>query len=646
MKRAYRLQDAIQNPMVEYLFLNHQGLKEIPKAIFKLKNLRKLDLGHNQIKQLSDELIFLQNLEDLILSHNQISHFPEGIRLASLKKLDISHNRLEFCPDLHAPSLIELNLANNQLEDIPIIPSLKKLDASSNLLKKLPNTVQRLKALTDLNLKNNPITRLPKNIGTWQKLEKLEMGNNRLSKVPEGIGELKNLRILRLNKNRLKNLPKSIGQCKMLRILELDFNKIAHLPPSLGQLQWLAYLSIRKNKLERLATTVTDCTQLKELDVSQNQLKNLPKNSVSWNNLFRLNLTDNQFKTLPILPKSLSQLLLNRNRFEQFPKTILALNRLQVLELSSNTISSLPPQIVQLQQLKAFNLTNNPIVATGEYLLQLPNLETLYGVFDKVQKRYFKQIRDYGMQQKLQVGERFTLFQLLQNPEQSAQPSLKLIFHLLNLGSATATRIGRSFLFQEQSLQLPKQTHITVLGQLHVPMTRLRQQLEELEISISRKTKEGQALSVLVGQNPKNFQSFLSEEVHFFSEQTLYRFIQKNTNAYLLNNPEEETIERIVQMLLHADERNVQMGLELIKNGGVHRSFITPLAVVYFKHANAKIRKECWNLLYLNLEDDIIALLQYPKRFWERSQQKKKQYLKQLARTGKFDLKFLEKALG
>ena len=70
--------------------LNFIFKEEIPKEIFKLINLKELNLGFGQIKALPKELGNLVNLERLTLTNNQIIKIPKEIKkLPNLKILEI-----------------------------------------------------------------------------------------------------------------------------------------------------------------------------------------------------------------------------------------------------------------------------------------------------------------------------------------------------------------------------------------------------------------------------------------------------------------------------------------------------------------------------------------------------------------------------
>eukprot|EP00898_Chlorokybus_atmophyticus_P000897 jgi/Chlat1/1808/Chrsp135S02139 len=133
------------------------ALEGLPPDIAKLKNLQRLSLSKNSLADAGmnwPHLCSLLRLRELLLEFNKLSAVPADIgRLAQMRRLSLAHNQLETLPraisDLRA--LERLDVAHNR----------HALDASSNRLNELPDSLSRLDKLQSLLLDNNNLTSLP-----------------------------------------------------------------------------------------------------------------------------------------------------------------------------------------------------------------------------------------------------------------------------------------------------------------------------------------------------------------------------------------------------------------------------------------------------------------------------------------------------
>ena len=152
-------------------------------------------------------------------------------------------------------ALDTLDLHGLRLTELPPLPSellsLRRLDLSGNRLQAVPDQVFRLTQLEELNLANNGIAQLDPKIGT-----------------------LHALRFLDLSENRLSTLPSELAGCKRLETLSLFDNQISTLPPVILELPALRSLDLARNRLEELPD-LHSLANLEVLDLSHNQLTSL-----------------------------------------------------------------------------------------------------------------------------------------------------------------------------------------------------------------------------------------------------------------------------------------------------------------------------------------------------------------------------------
>lgn len=159
---------------------NGIGLRTIDTRLYKLKNLRILDLTRNDLSKIDPRLTKIR-LEVLILADNKLteSSFPDNFEDSplsqSLEKIDISTNNFKKIP-----------------KSISRCSILKVLQADNNELISVPS--QLPKSLSILSLKKNKInfTSLPRS----HFFEKLDLTENPFTMKPEHVIQMPNIRYL------------------------------------------------------------------------------------------------------------------------------------------------------------------------------------------------------------------------------------------------------------------------------------------------------------------------------------------------------------------------------------------------------------------------------------------------------------------
>jgi len=157
------LKEALKTPDSIYILnLKRDKLNEIPKSVFKLKNLRVLVLSSNKISGIPDEIANLSDLEELDISSNKFTQFPVSItKLTNLKVLRLNRNE---------------------------------------------------------------ITEIPEEIGNMKKLEQLIVWDNPLTTLPDGIGKLSNqIKTLNLNMTFIMDKDEIDKIYKLLPNTKIDF---------------------------------------------------------------------------------------------------------------------------------------------------------------------------------------------------------------------------------------------------------------------------------------------------------------------------------------------------------------------------------------------------------------------------------------
>jgi len=257
----------IRDNYIQGLYLIGQHLRQFPKGIFKLKQLKYLYLGKCVLNNIPTEINQLKNLKSLYFESINLKRFPDSI--CSMETLE------------------DLNLFNNEIVNIPDcignLKNLRKLDLSWNSLKSIPVTIGKLELLEDLDLgtlfsgKKNSLDNLPKSIGNLKSLKKLNLENNDLKVLPKGICNLTKLENLDIRKNKLEEIPDSIGNLKSLTSLDVSQNCLSVIPVSIGNLEFLERFHLNQNSITFLPESFGDLKSLKFCSVSNNPLKSVPK---------------------------------------------------------------------------------------------------------------------------------------------------------------------------------------------------------------------------------------------------------------------------------------------------------------------------------------------------------------------------------
>ncbi len=167
------------------------GLVSLPREIYQLRNLKKLDLSQNQLEFLSESIKVWTQLEELNLCCNELIDLPDhGIEhLTNLKHLDISGNALKCLPRSirYLKQMKILNVEENYLKELPAeighCSSLEVLKVSSNELFQLPTEVKDLTSLVEFSAADNELRYTSEELqalglNNWKKVEKVNLLQN------------------------------------------------------------------------------------------------------------------------------------------------------------------------------------------------------------------------------------------------------------------------------------------------------------------------------------------------------------------------------------------------------------------------------------------------------------------------------------
>ncbi|ETL39944.1 hypothetical protein L916_08767 [Phytophthora nicotianae] len=384
---AWKLSSRIWNLLyLKKLVLSNNCLKRIPSGIQDLIHLEELDVSHNQLTRLPSCLQTTTTLASIRAAYNLIQTFsPKLWKLREIRHLDLSHNRLKELPFVEG----DLKLLRETREwqvGVGLLVQLEVLLLNSNQLVQVPKSIEKCSHLTVLDMSNNQLTTLSDEVSALASLERLTLHHNALCELPDTIGSLTHLQELDLAHNRLLALPDSIGMLHNLETLNLFSNQLRLLPTEFGSLGQLRHLDLNNNpKIINLEAFFRHLPSVEFFSASScgiiafESLDFLKDSPVQ-----RLRLSQNALVEFPLLighaamQDTLQELVLAGNVLAQVPLAVLLYcSHLQYFDLSNNSLRVLPTEIGHLRRLEVLNLNHNSLQDLPDELSQLPRLKEL-----------------------------------------------------------------------------------------------------------------------------------------------------------------------------------------------------------------------------------------------------------------------------
>lgn len=177
-------------------------------------------------------------------------------RLPNLRELDISENGLPQVP----ASVFKLE-------------SLRRLWLVRNPIENLPADIAKLKALVYLNLDGTAVAQLPDALGELRELRFLRVNDTPVASLPESLRGLSNMRRLYARNTKLRAVPPVLASWQSLEDIAFDGTAVAEIPVWLVNLPNLKRVSFSGCKhLKYLPRDLRGWRKLQVLDVSDTPL--------------------------------------------------------------------------------------------------------------------------------------------------------------------------------------------------------------------------------------------------------------------------------------------------------------------------------------------------------------------------------------
>uniref|UniRef100_A0A1I8JVT5 Leucine rich immune protein (Coil-less) n=1 Tax=Anopheles quadriannulatus TaxID=34691 RepID=A0A1I8JVT5_ANOQN len=209
------------NAKLKMLTIIQSRLRRVPDSINQLAVLQVLAIVRSLVDSVDLSLFCkLQYLHNINLMHNQIAFLnyslTSGVQFPTLWEINLSHNLLTT---VHLDNfngmkaLRTINLSNNRLHSLDgqlLLASLKKLELSHNRLTELNFCSSNLSNLADLYINNNTLQRMPVCMEeTMPSVSYLHLASNALStddSIWSRLAKLHQLTLLDISNNRLTSM--------------------------------------------------------------------------------------------------------------------------------------------------------------------------------------------------------------------------------------------------------------------------------------------------------------------------------------------------------------------------------------------------------------------------------------------------------
>ncbi|XP_070492997.1 toll-like receptor Tollo [Chironomus tepperi] len=346
------------------LYIANNSLAVLAPGLFeKLNQLEVLDLSFNELTSSwinRDTFLGLNRLVVLKLNNNKMTKVDQFVfrEVYELQALNLEFNQIEMIAQnafIDLRNLHQLLLSDNQLKVIESkhfagLYSLNQLILESNEISNIhPNAFDNLtNALVDLSLNDNKLKRIPDSIRKLKNLQALDLGKNQITEIEsDSFDGLEQLAGLRLTDNQITTITKgAFVALKSIHVLNFASNKIKHIDQSSFLTnEKLRAIRLDSNALEDISSAFTSLSSLVLLNVSNNNIKwfdfsHLPS-SLEWMDIHNNNITElgNYFDVTNQL--KINYLDVSNNKIRKIKNDLIPKN-ITTINLSNNLIDDVP----------------------------------------------------------------------------------------------------------------------------------------------------------------------------------------------------------------------------------------------------------------------------------------------------------------
>ncbi len=162
-----------------------------------------------------------------------------------------------------------------------------------------------------------------------------------------------------------------------------------------------------------------------------------------------------------------------------------------------------------------------------------------------------------------------------------------------------------------------KESLVWILGTPSVTKTELAKQIKELVFKSTTKFTP-EVTHVIIGKNPKEYEKLEGLDFELITENQIGKLVNLEKPKFIqqaAQSGDDSISEKVVAMLLSPEPANVNVGLELLKTGGVPANLMEDLLIVQKTCPDAKARKTAKKLLEQNAPAELLPLINDAQRF-------------------------------
>lgn len=415
--------------------------------------------------------------------------------------------------------------------------------------------------LSHLAILHNDLPDLPETIAGCSKLGQLLISHSGLARLPENMGLCRGLHSITIVHNKLRRLPASLADCLNLRSLRVEFNQLKTFPDWAVQLPWIREIGCRNNLLKAVPDSPWSCRMLQSLDLSNNGIAVLPRQ---------------------IFLPNLETLYLRGNRLNELPEEWLQSIRLKKLDIAHNPLRFLPAFPKSLQHL---DISGCPLAKRPDQLFELIELRTFRGlgpdgknlpVFMAACRRHPVPI-DWrpalfdafcGRTEGLSSLRRDQCLRALQ----LSLPNLRIaLMRYLKMGNPLT---GQPF----------PQARMALLGKFSEPASAIQTRLKAAGMQV---VDTSLSEWIILGRPPYRLPEQLPPVFSILTEADLASFHE----AASVQPIDELQTARLRDLLLHADETNVELALLMLKNVQTPAGLHTELLCARIRCRSARLKR-------------------------------------------------------